>query len=74
MVMPTTNGLDLYKRIQKSRPSVRVVLMTGYAVEAKMREALSLGAFDYLYKPFDLTDIMAILKKVMKQEGLKPLS
>ena len=71
MVLKDESGLELYKKIKDINPNVHVVLMTGYAVEDQIRQAMALGAFDYLYKPFDLSDIMSVVKKYVKQKGLK---
>lgn len=73
IIMKKMDGLETFKELIKVKPSICVVMMTGFAVEEKVREAMKLGAFDYLYKPFDLNEIMAAITKVEKKEKLKPL-
>ncbi len=65
--------MEAFKEIKKAKPDVLVVMMTGFAVEEKLREAMALGAFDYLYKPFNIVELMAILEKLKKRAGLKPV-
>lgn len=73
IIMKKMDGLETFKELRKLKPDLCVVMMTGFAVEEKVREAMKLGAFDYLYKPFDLNEIMAAIAKVEKKEKLKPL-
>ncbi|GIQ67348.1 response regulator [Xylanibacillus composti] len=49
--MPVMNGLELLKRVMTERPSMVVVLLSGYGEFENLREALRYGAFDYLLKP-----------------------
>jgi len=73
MVMPGMDGLETFKVLKQIKPEIATVMMTGFAVEHKIKEALSLDAFDYLYKPFDVSEIMATLKKAAKRKYLKPV-
>jgi DNA-binding response OmpR family regulator len=52
MVMPKMNGLDVLKEIKTRRPETRVVIVTGYASIETAKDAIRLGATDYLPKPF----------------------
>ncbi len=73
-VMPELDGVEAFKQIQARDPHATVVIMTGFAVEDKIREAMALGAFDFLYKPFNIVELMTILEKMKKRESLKPLT
>ena len=74
IVMPGTDGIATFKAFRKLKPDLPVVIMTGFAVEDKIEEAMSLGAIDYLYKPFDISDIFSILNKFEKKKRLKPVN
>jgi signal transduction histidine kinase len=52
--LPDGSGIELLKLIKERTPSTEVMLITGYANVESAVEALRLGAFDYLVKPFDV--------------------
>lgn len=68
VVMPKPDGLEVLKRLKKLRPEARVVMMTGYSVEEKVSAAVSAGAFDCLYKPFNFMDIEKIITRLEKEK------
>lgn len=74
VVMPVMDGVETFRALKEANPKLHVVMMTGFAVEDKIREAMKNGAMDYLYKPFDIVEIMAVIGKVEKKAKLKPLS
>ena len=57
--MPGRSGLDLARDALALRPSLRVVILTGYGSIATAMEAVRLGAVSYLPKPADVDDILA---------------
>lgn len=61
--MPRTSGLDLLRLIKQQHPETRVVIMTAYASVDNTVEAMRLGVFDYLPKPFKLADLRAVIEK-----------
>jgi two-component system, chemotaxis family, chemotaxis protein CheY len=71
IIMPRLDGVEALKEIKKNRPDATVVMMTGFSVEEKLREAMAIGAFDFLYKPFNIVEIIGILDKLRKREHLK---
>ncbi|MDG2335832.1 MAG: sigma-54 dependent transcriptional regulator [Myxococcota bacterium] len=54
--MSGMNGLELLQRARKIQPSCEVVMMTGYATVETAREALKLGAIDYITKPLKVDE------------------
>lgn len=58
--MPDIDGVETCKAIKKTSPKTIVIMMSGYPVEDEVREALKLGASDYVAKPFDADEIMGI--------------
>jgi DNA-binding NtrC family response regulator len=71
ILMPTMDGVEALRTILQHRPDTMVVLMTGFAVEEKIRDAMQLGAFDFFYKPFSIMDLVSILEKAKKSRQLK---
>jgi DNA-binding NtrC family response regulator len=70
--MPIMNGVETYKEIKKIRPGTKVIMITAYAVEDLVQEALQEGAYAIIYKPLDIEKMLELVKKVneAKQEGL----
>jgi two-component system NtrC family response regulator len=52
MKMPSMDGIELLKRIKKKNPDLPVVMMTAYGTVEKAVEAMQLGAFNFILKPF----------------------
>ena len=61
VVMPDENGLDLIPRIQRIRPDLRVVVMSAQSTLMTAVKAAQRGAFEYLPKPFDLQELLAVV-------------
>ncbi len=61
--MPLMDGVETYKKIKKIRDDVVVVMMTAYAVEDLVQEALDEGAYDVLYKPLNFDNVLRIIEK-----------
>lgn len=70
--MPLMDGVETYKEIKKIRPDSVVFMMTAYAVEDLIQEALKEGAYGVLYKPLDMEKIFSFIKtaKEAKHGGL----
>jgi len=62
--LPDMNGVEVYKAIKKIQPSAITVMMTGFFVQDLVNEAISAGAYDILYKPFTMDDILKTIKKI----------
>jgi CheY-like chemotaxis protein len=54
LMMPGVSGLEVLRRVHASNPELPVVVLTAVHEDAVGREALNLGAVDYLTKPVDL--------------------
>jgi len=67
--MPVMDGVDTYKRVKKIRPDAVVVMMTGYAVEDLVQEALREGAYGVIYKPLDMDKIAVLIEKARETGG-----
>ncbi|RME40467.1 MAG: nitrogen regulation protein NR(I) [Deltaproteobacteria bacterium] len=64
--MPGIDGLELLERMQAERPETLVVIMTAETSMKNAVEAMKMGAYDYLPKPFDLDEVDALLLKAAK--------
>ena len=63
--MPGMNGVEVYKRLKTISPESRVIVMTGYGLEEMIQEALDLGAFADVKKPFDLELIYGLVARAI---------
>lgn len=71
IVLPDMDGVETLRAIKEISPDTPVVMITGYPVEAKIRDALELGAVEYLFKPFNKKDISRLLTEVSKETDFK---
>lgn len=62
--LPGTSGIDILKRAKEINPKTIVIIITAYATVETAIEALKLGAYDYLLKPFSPEQLLSILKHI----------
>ncbi len=67
VIMPDENGLDLIPRIRRVRPELPVIVMSAQSTLTTAVQATQRGAFEYLPKPFDLTELLATVERALKQ-------
>ncbi|HEY5208426.1 MAG TPA: nitrogen regulation protein NR(I) [Stellaceae bacterium] len=65
VVMPDENGLDLIPRIKKLRPELRVIAMSAQNTLLTAVKATERGAFEYLPKPFDLRELVNVVRRAL---------
>ncbi|MBL8922273.1 MAG: sigma-54-dependent Fis family transcriptional regulator [Myxococcaceae bacterium] len=68
MVMPKLGGLELLKAVHASRPDVPVIIITAHGTVDSAVEAIKLGAFDYITKPFEQAEIQAVVAKAARTQ------
>jgi DNA-binding NtrC family response regulator len=66
--MPGMDGIQALKGIKAKHPIVEVILLTGHGAVDTAVEGLKSGAFDYLNKPADFTDLLAKLEAARKRK------
>ena len=69
--MPGMDGLQFLSQVHQQWPNLPVILMTAYGSLETTMEAISLGAWDYISKPFSPDDCRAIVKKVLEVRELR---
>ncbi len=69
--MPDITGIDVLQRLKQVSPDTEAVMMTGYASEESMVQAMRLGACDYLRKPCKMSEIEAVLLRAADKKRLK---
>jgi DNA-binding NtrC family response regulator len=69
--MPRMTGLELLAEARRLRPDMPVVLMTAFAAVNTAVEAMKLGAYDYIQKPFDGEEIKLLVDRTLEHSRLK---
>ncbi len=65
MMMPGMDGLEFTRIVKQKWPTIPVVMVTGYATITTAMEAMSLGAFDYIAKPFTKSELRGMVKRAL---------
>jgi DNA-binding NtrC family response regulator len=66
------SGLDLLRAIRAERRSTRVVLISGFGTLETAVDAVRNGAFDYISKPFNITEVKAIVERALSSPPTPP--
>jgi DNA-binding NtrC family response regulator len=70
MMMPGISGLELLKRFKANHAECEVILLTGQGTIETAVEAMKLGAYDYLTKPFPLKELELLVEKAWERRRL----
>ncbi len=61
--MPGNGGLEVLRQIKQRRPETLVIVMTGFATVQSAVQAMKLGAYDYVTKPFNFEEMRLLLER-----------
>jgi DNA-binding NtrC family response regulator len=67
--MPGLSGIDVLREIKKIKADVEVIVITGYGTLTNAQEAIRYGAGDFISKPFNVADIIAIISKSFERRN-----
>ncbi len=62
--MQGTDGMHLLMRVKEIRPETNVIVITGFATPETAKESFTKGAFDFVAKPFKLSDILDTVRRL----------
>ena len=65
--MPGASGLDLLRQVKEAHPDLPVIIMTAYSDLDSAVAAFQGGAFEYLPKPFDVDQAVALVRRALEQ-------
>ena len=71
IAMPDGSGVDVLRSAKEAQPDTIVILITAYASTESAIEALKLGAYDYIIKPFDVEEMRIVLKNALERRQLE---
>jgi len=69
--LPDLGGMEILSTVRKEKPGVYIIVMTGYSSVQNAVEAMKLGAFDYLAKPFSDDELSIAVEKAAENKRLK---
>ncbi|MCJ7663102.1 MAG: sigma-54 dependent transcriptional regulator [Desulfobacterales bacterium] len=68
--MPKMDGLELMGKIKETHPETEVIIITAYATVNTAVQAIKVGAYDYLVKPFNPEELSLIIKRLVESQSL----
>ena len=72
--MKGLDGIEILKIAKELNPESQIIIITGFATVEKAREALKIGAYDFIAKPFKLTQLRDLIIEAANKLGKKLLS
>jgi len=69
--MPGLDGIALLGRIKERSPDTAVLMMTAFSTAEQAVEAMKLGAYDYLAKPFKVEEVKVLVRNALEKRDLK---
>jgi two-component system response regulator PilR (NtrC family) len=70
LALPDGTGMDVLARARERDDSTQVVIVTAYGSTENAVQAMRLGAYDYIQKPFRNHELLALLEKALEKRGL----
>jgi DNA-binding NtrC family response regulator len=71
LIMPVMGGLDLLKEVSNLKIDIPSIVITAFATVNTAVEAIKLGAFDYITKPFSLDELLIVINRCLNVSKLK---
>ncbi len=69
--LPNMSGMDVLKHAKSLNPDTEVLVMTAYGTIENAIEAMKIGAFDFLQKPFGIEELEMRVKKIIQNRGME---
>ena len=70
IMMPDLSGLDVLRRIKETHPEIDVIMITGLSQIETAVQAMKLGAFDYISKPFEPDELKLVVQRALERRRL----
>ncbi|MCB4756609.1 MAG: response regulator [Elusimicrobia bacterium] len=71
--MPKMGGLEFLEALKKDNPQIEVIMATGFGTIETAVTAMKRGAYDFVQKPFNLEEILALIEKALEKSELKAI-
>ena len=70
MKMPGIGGIQVLEKVKEKYPDIAVIMITGYSTVQSAVQAMKLGAFDYIPKPFTPDEVLIVVEKALEKKSL----
>jgi CheY-like chemotaxis protein/signal transduction histidine kinase len=70
LMLPDLHGMEILRRIRSDRPDIEIIVLTAYASLDSAIEALRLGAYDYVIKPFPLEALSSAVRRAVEKQRM----
>jgi DNA-binding NtrC family response regulator len=70
IMMPRIDGIEVLRRVKEGHPEIDVIMVTGLSQIETAVQAMKLGAFDYLAKPFDPDELRLVVQRALERRRL----
>jgi two-component system response regulator AtoC len=71
LMLPGISGVEVLRQVKEKEPNTVIIMMTAYEIIEKAVEAMKLGAYDYLLKPFPLSELKNSIHRALETLSLK---
>lgn len=69
--MPGMDGMEVLSKLNKLNPALPVIIFTAFGTSERPIEAMKMGAYDYIEKPFDLEELLIIIRRALEYSGMQ---
>jgi DNA-binding NtrC family response regulator len=70
IMMPNVDGIEVLRRVKEAHPDIDVIMITGLSQVDTAVQAMKLGAFDYISKPFEPDEIKIVVQRALERRQL----
>ncbi len=70
--MPGMDGMEVLRRVSQQRPEIKVIIITAYGSIELAVEAMKLGAVDFLQKPFNVEQVLGVVRRLLVKSWGSP--
>ncbi|HEU4327652.1 MAG TPA: sigma-54 dependent transcriptional regulator [Roseiflexaceae bacterium] len=70
LMMPGMSGLEVLEKLRADSNDVPVIMVTAHGTSTNAIRAMQIGAYDYLQKPFDLEEVLIVVRRLFEHQSL----
>ena len=68
MIMPEMSGGEIYDRLKRINPKVKVLLSSGYSIDGQASKILKQGCNGFIQKPFNMSELLEKIRQILVSE------